>query len=117
VPLGPFPVIDVSRWDIVADETSGAEEKYWLEEPETGVHWLFKNVTIKDGHVHGEDWAEKAVSHLAGLLGVPCARIELAHMNCSMAACYWKSAAHLATFTGSEDHPLVIAWRTYRRAS
>ena len=76
-----FPVIDVSEWDIVADETSGNEAKYWLLHPETGARWLFKTVTIKDGHVHGEDWAEKAVAHLAGLLAVPCANLEMAEFQ------------------------------------
>jgi hypothetical protein len=79
--VDPFPILDVSGWDIVADETSGAEEKYWLQEPGTGQRWLFKAVTIKQGHVHGEDWAEKAVAHIADLLGIPCARIELAEMR------------------------------------
>jgi hypothetical protein len=43
--------------------------------------WLFKAVTIKGDNIHGEDWSEKAVSHLAALLGVPCARIELAVLH------------------------------------
>lgn len=77
MPATPYPVLDVSGWDIIADETSGAEEKYWLQEPVTEIRWLFKATTIKD-HVYGEDWAEKCVSELAGLLGIPCARIELA---------------------------------------
>jgi hypothetical protein len=81
VPNEPYQVIDVSDWDIVADETSGAEAKYWLVEPGTGERWLFKSVTIKEGHVHGEDWAEKAVAHLASLLGVPCATVEMAHLR------------------------------------
>lgn len=74
----PFPLIDVTDWDVVADETSGAEEKYWLQEPGTGVRWLCKATAVKDGHVYGEDWAEKAVAELAKMLGVPSARIELA---------------------------------------
>jgi hypothetical protein len=81
VPLDPFPIVDVSQWEIVADETSGAEEKYWLQEPGIDVLWLFKTVTVKDGHVNGEDWAEKSVSHLAELIEVPCARIEPAEMR------------------------------------
>jgi hypothetical protein len=79
-----FPVIDVTTWEITNVETSGAEAKFWLEEPDTNgtkQRWLFKSVTVKDGHVHGEDWAEKAASHLGGLLGIPCARIELAVWN------------------------------------
>jgi HipA-like C-terminal domain len=74
----PFPEVDVSDWEVVRDETSGAEEKAWVRSPDTGQDWLYKAVTVKDGHVHGEDWAEKAAAHLAGLVGVPCARIELA---------------------------------------
>lgn len=79
----PFPLIDVSNWDIVEEEPSGATPKLWLEEPNTKpeVHWLFKAVTVKNGHVHGEDWAEKAASHLAAYLAVPCAAVELATWN------------------------------------
>jgi hypothetical protein len=33
------------------------------------------------GHPQGEDWAEKIVSELGGLLGVPCADVELAERN------------------------------------
>ena len=81
MPDVPYQVIDVSDWDIVGDETSGAEAKYWLAEPGTERRWLFKTVTIKQGHVHGEDWAEKAVAHLASLLGVPCATVEMADLR------------------------------------
>lgn len=77
----PFPIIDVSGWDIIADETSGAEEKYWLEEPGTRVRWLYKPTKVKAGQVYGEDWAEKVVSELATMMGVPCARMELAQMR------------------------------------
>jgi hypothetical protein len=74
----PFPVLDVDAWEVVRDETSGAEAKMWLRAPGPKRDWLFKAVTVKNGHVHGEDWAEKAAAHLAELIGVPCARIELA---------------------------------------
>ncbi len=74
----PFPVIDVTGWEIVSEETSGAEAKFWLEDPGTGQRWLFKSVTVKNDHVHGEDWAEKAASHLARLLYIPCAEVEMA---------------------------------------
>ena len=81
MPEERFPILDVGGWDVVADETAGAEEKYWLQEPGADELWLFKSVTVRQGHVHGEDWAEKAVAHLADLLGVPCARIELAELR------------------------------------
>jgi hypothetical protein len=79
----PFPIIDVTAWVIVEEETSGATPKLWLAEPGTDpeVHWLFKAVTVKDEHVHGEDWAEKAASHLGAFLLLPCATVELARWN------------------------------------
>jgi hypothetical protein len=81
VPEEQFPILDVSTWDTVADETVGVEAKYWLEEPGTQTRWLYKSVMVKHGHVHGEDWAERSVAELAPLLGVPCARIEVAVRN------------------------------------
>src|SRR5260221_10570614 len=78
MPKEPFPRRDVSAWEVVRDETSGTEEKYWLRDPDTRLVWLYKAVTVKQGHVHGEDWAEKAAAHLADLADVPCARTEMA---------------------------------------
>ncbi|WP_045876245.1 hypothetical protein [Pseudofrankia sp. DC12] len=73
-----YPVIHVTSWDAVADEPGGQDEKIWLRHPETDDRWLYKPPTIKDGHVHGEDWGEKVASRLARLLTVPCAEVELA---------------------------------------
>jgi hypothetical protein len=81
VPEDPFPIIDVSSWEVVDIETSGAEEKYWLAKPGTGERWLFKSITIKGKIRNGEDWAEKSVAHLGALLGIPCAVIEMATRN------------------------------------
>jgi hypothetical protein len=78
VPGEPFDEIDVNSWEVVRVETSGGDEKYWLRNPDTSADWLFKAVTVKGGHVHGENWAEKAVSHLADLINIPHAQIELA---------------------------------------
>lgn len=73
-----FPVLDVSDWRVAAVEPAGADEKLWLAEPDTEERWLFKPITVRAGIVHGEDWAEKAASELATLLGLPCARVEMA---------------------------------------
>lgn len=86
MPEKQFPILDVSDWMVAVNETVGVEAKYWVEEPETCTRWLFKSVTVKNGHIHGEDWAEKAVAGLAKLLGVPSARIELA-MRCEQRGC------------------------------
>lgn len=77
----PFEVVDVSGWEIVDEETGGAEEKTWVQSPQTGEHWLFKPVTVKDGRTYGDDWAEKATSELGAMLGLPCARVELARRH------------------------------------
>jgi hypothetical protein len=71
-------VADVSHWEIDNDETGGADEKLWLVEPETEKKWLYKPVTVKDGHRHGEDWAEKIASQLAAILTIPHATILMA---------------------------------------
>ncbi len=77
-----FPTVDVTEWDVDRDEPAGAEEKIWLTEPGSGAAWLYKPVTEKVGKagtiLHGDDWAEKASSELAALIGLPVARIELA---------------------------------------
>lgn len=72
-----FPIVDATEWRIAAEETAGADPKYWLEDPSDGQRWLWKPVTVKAGHVHGEDWAEKAASELADLVGVSCARVQI----------------------------------------
>ena len=81
-----FPILDVSGWTVAVNETVGVEAKYWVEEPGADMRWLFKSVTVKEGHVHGEDWAERAVAGLATMLGVPCARVELA-VRCEQNGC------------------------------
>ncbi|MCZ2810678.1 hypothetical protein O2W15_04460, partial [Modestobacter sp. VKM Ac-2979] len=73
-----YPVIDVTHWRVAAEEPSGADAKVWLADPAEGELWLFKPVTIKGEHVHGENWAEKVASELGNLLAVPCARVEMA---------------------------------------
>ena len=71
VPDEPFPVEDVSDWVVDGNELGGVDEKIWLQEPVTDRLWLFKPVPVEQGFTRGEDWAEKAVAHLAEDLGVP----------------------------------------------
>jgi HipA-like C-terminal domain len=79
-----YPVLDITAWEVVESEVLGRNEKVWVREPGAGRDrqgdWLFKPVVVPSstGHRQGEDWAEKVVSELAGLLGVPCAPVELA---------------------------------------
>ena len=82
--VAAFEIRDVSSWGVVNAEPIGRDEKWWLHEPGTPTSsrehdWLFKPVVVpRHGHRQGEDWAEKIVSELGPLLGVPCAHVELA---------------------------------------
>lgn len=54
----------------------GSKAKSWFFVPsENNSEWLFKRPRRADS---GEHWAEKIVAEVAGLLGVPHARVELA---------------------------------------
>jgi HipA-like C-terminal domain len=82
----PFRVWDVSSWSVVRAETLGRDRKVWLRHPAVAANspsregdWLFKPVVVPaHGVPQGEDWAEKVVSELGRLLGVPCADVDLA---------------------------------------
>jgi len=82
--MAEFEVWDVSAWEAVNPEPIGRDAKLWVREPGAPSSsrerdWLFKPVIVTaSGHRQGEDWTEKIVSELGGLLGVPCAEIELA---------------------------------------
>jgi hypothetical protein len=80
-PVNDHLRIDVSDWEVVSDETSGADVKLWVRDPASTELWLFKVVTEKNGHRQGEDWAEMASSQLAAALGIPCATIQLAVLD------------------------------------
>lgn len=75
-----FPTIPVSAWEVDSEEAAGLGEKIWLLQPDSKPKrtWLFKPAPVVNGFVVGEDWAEKAAAHLAKLLYVPCADVELA---------------------------------------
>ena len=92
----PIHIVDVSGWEVVGQEPSGADAKEWLAPTEsafgasTSDWWLFKSGkfgtrTAKGGeesqYRRGEDWAEKLAEVCARALGLPCAEIELALWN------------------------------------
>ncbi|HWH28955.1 MAG TPA: HipA domain-containing protein [Mycobacteriales bacterium] len=73
----PFPVVDVSAWELAGVEVVGRTEHPWLKEVSSGELYLWKPAsgTRFDRREH---LAEKIASELAQLVGVPCARVELA---------------------------------------
>lgn len=70
--------LDVTNWKLLGEEPDGLSEHPWLMRPGDEQLWLYKPVEIKAGNRQGEDWAEKVVSEIGRLLGVPCAEIALA---------------------------------------
>lgn len=70
-------IIDVSSWEVRFPEPGGSDANVWLRDPEADEYTLFKPVVAKAGRRQGEDWAEKVVEQVAGLVGVPSARIRM----------------------------------------
>lgn len=59
-------------------EVMGSKEKFWYSHPEQrGRIWLFKYPQPNTG----EHWAEKIAAEVAGLLGTPHAKVELAEFQ------------------------------------
>src|SRR5947208_3347766 len=67
-----FPVVRVTQ-PPDAPEQLGTKKKYWYM-AEDGRWMLFK----AEERGYGEDWSEKIVCELAGLLGIPHVHYELA---------------------------------------
>ena len=81
-PVSTQPIIDVTDWAVRFPEPGGSDANIWLLIPGSeGESALFKPVVAKEGRRQGEDWAEKAVEQVAGKIGVPTARIEMATRN------------------------------------
>lgn len=74
----PFPIQDVSGWDLMASELDGRNEHPWLREPSTGSAWLYKPTVVHEDRRQGEDWVEKVASEIAQLIRLPAATVDLA---------------------------------------
>ena len=70
-----YPIEGVQPEWVLQPEDMGGKAKFWYQKPgENEVAWLFKYPRTNSG----EHWAEKVASEVAGLLEIPCARVELA---------------------------------------
>lgn len=71
-----YAIFEVQPDQVLQREGMGSKEKYWYLIPTvSGAQWLLKH-PAREGS--GEHWAEKISAEVAGLLGVPHARVELA---------------------------------------
>lgn len=95
----PFQIVDVSDWTIESVEPGGSEPNLWLSH-DASDRFLYKPVVEKDGRRQGEDWAEKLVEQLAGLLTIPAAAVDMA----SRAGRSGVLCADLASADGWEMH-------------
>ena len=68
-----FQIIRVPEDARDVQESMGSKPKFWFEDEKRG-RCLYKEARPGTG----EDWAEKVAAHLAGLLGLPHADVELA---------------------------------------
>ena len=78
-----YAEVNVTDWPVVGDEALGTKPKRWLMDPRTGNRWLMKDCTYNrrsDGTMYrkGDDWSERIANGVAGRLGLPAARTELA---------------------------------------
>ena len=78
-----YAEVNVTDWPLIGDEALGTKPKRWLMDPPTGNHWLMKDCTYNrrsDGTMYrkGDDWSERIANGVAGRLGLPAARTELA---------------------------------------
>ena len=69
-----YPVELVQPDRVLQREDVGGKEKFWYRGPDDDVAWLFKYPRPNSG----EHWAEKIAAEIAELLGISCARVELA---------------------------------------
>lgn len=77
----PYRVVDVEEAidpkGADDQESRGTRKKFWYRDRESEPTRLFKYPRENTG----EHWAEKIAAEVAGLLGIPCSRVELAVYN------------------------------------
>ena len=76
-----YPVVELQSAWLLGDEQMGSKDKFWVQVPGDAYPWLFKYSRESAGKIIGEHWAEKIAAEIAGLLGVPHARVDLAVLN------------------------------------
>lgn len=75
-----FEVYEVDAESVVEDEPMGTKNKFWVDLHDQ-TRWLFKysrEIRNSERDIAGEHWSEKVASEIAGIIGVPCAKVELA---------------------------------------
>ena len=77
MPSDFYPIEEVQPEWVLHREDMGGKRKFWYRNPDEETTWLFKYPRKESG----EHWAEKIAAEIAGVLEIPCARVELAVFN------------------------------------
>ena len=70
----PYPVIEIQPDWVMEGEVMGSKPKFWFRSSDGESDWLFKYPQPNAG----QHWSEKIAAEVAGALGIPHARVELA---------------------------------------
>jgi hypothetical protein len=71
----------VSAWRIAGEETQGLHPHQWLGHESRERTWLFKPLRPDRDRPLGEHVTERIASELARVMGIPSARVDLAHRD------------------------------------
>ena len=74
-----YRILNLDSRNQIQLEGMGSKVKSWYLIPEENAsHWLFKHPQRENS---GEHWAEKIAAEVAGFLGIPHARVDLAELE------------------------------------
>jgi hypothetical protein len=90
--------MDASSWTLAGEEPQGLRPHPWLRHENRERTWLFKRSDRGPDRPLGEDLTEKLASELAGIFGIPAARVDLAVRNgirgCLVEDLRWSKGSH-----------------------
>lgn len=93
-----WTVVDASSWTLAGEEPQGLRPHVWLSHESRERTWLFKHPDVEPDHPLGEDLTEKLASELAGVFGIPAARVDLAVRDdlrgCLVEDLRWSKGSH-----------------------
>lgn len=84
-----YQIVTIAPDWVLEDEPMGTKDKCWVLLPDDDIPWLFKfsrKISMQPASIAGEHWSEKVASEIGGILGIPCAKVELAEFNGSYGA-------------------------------
>lgn len=108
----PYDILQVHPDSVIGDEQLGSKNKFWFQNGDE--QWLFKEARANTG----EDWAEKIAAEIAHIVGIRCARVELAefagHSGCGTRS--FAAEPNVSLFHGNEILAgQIVGYERYKR--